>query len=191
MTTPRLYRHIGAETLLMLDTLADVYDEIYAEPPYSSGPLFARSEFLQRTRSQVHADGFTLITAQAAENSATGELAGFSFGLSFGTGWWGGDTTPPPTELNAATKFPVIELLVRQPFRGMGLGRTMLNELLAERPEKYAMLTSVPEAPAHEMYERWGWHKVGTALATPYAPVMDVMTLGLKATKDSTPTDSR
>jgi hypothetical protein len=32
-------------------------------------------------------------------------------------------------------------------------------------------------APAHGMYEHWGWSKVGTVQPTPYAPVMDAMTL--------------
>lgn len=73
----------------------------------------------------------------------------------------------------------MIELVVRQPFRGSGLGRTLLTTLLAERPEAYATLLSVPEAPAHEMCERWGWQKVGTVQPTPYAPVMDAMVLPL------------
>lgn len=175
MGVVRLVQHTGAETLAGLDALADVYDEIYAEPPYNSGPLFTRSAFLSRTRAQAPTPGFTLITAEDSDEA----LAGFSFGLPFGRRWWGGEATTPPEELKNATKFAVIELLVRQPFRGSGLGRDLMTALLAERPEDYAMLTSVPEAPAHTMYERWGWHKVGTVQPTATAPVMDAMAVAL------------
>ncbi|WP_131738931.1 GNAT family N-acetyltransferase [Actinomadura roseirufa] len=171
MTAPQLSRHTGLEASSLLDGIADVYDEVYSEPPYNSGPLFARSAFLERTRSQLGADGFALVTAEV-----DGKFAGFSFGFSLGSRWWGGDTSSsPPHEIQKATKFAVIELVVRRPFRGSGLGSGLLAELLVERSEEYATLLSVPEAPAHAMYERWNWRTVGTVQPRADAPVMDAM----------------
>jgi GNAT superfamily N-acetyltransferase len=175
MATPILVRHVGADLSELLDDLTEVYEEIYAEPPYNSGPLFSRSEFIRRTSSQAQKSGFVLIAARIEDH-----LVGFSFGLSFDTRWWGGDSTAPPEEMKESTKFAVIELLVREPFRGSGLGRTLLVELLKDRPEDYAILTSVPQAAAHSMYERWGWRKVGTVRAKSYAPIMDAMAFPLK-----------
>jgi GNAT superfamily N-acetyltransferase len=172
MTEPRINRYDGERTETLLDALADVYQEVYAEPPYNSGPLFARAAFMERTKSQTPVDGFTLITAETEAM-----LAGFSFGFSLGTRWWGGQATPPPPEVQGASKFAVIELVVRKQFRGTGLGRTLLTTLLEDRPEEYATLLSVTEAPAHDLYVRWGWYSVGSVQPRPDAPIMDALVL--------------
>jgi GNAT superfamily N-acetyltransferase len=175
MTDFRYSRH-GREAVEMLYEIAPLYEEVYGEPPYNSASLFERGEFLARTKRQLSVDGFTLILAR----TGNGELAGFSFGLPFGKKWWSGLGTPQPAELVDATKFAVIELVVHRSFRSMGVGRKLLDELLARRSEDFAILTSVPEAPAHAMYLRWGWSAVGTSTAKPDAPVMDAMVLPLK-----------
>jgi GNAT superfamily N-acetyltransferase len=171
-----LSSHDGTAALGILDELADVYDEVYAEPPYNSGPLFSRSRFLDRTLTQAARQGFKLTVARLGD----GELAGFSFGLPFGGGtWWAGNVTPPPQQIRAGTKFAVIELILRIPWRGRGLGRGLMEKLLEDRSEDYAILTSVPEASAHAMYERWGWYKVGTVQPAADAPTMDAMVCAL------------
>ena len=81
---------------------------------------------------------------------------GFSFGLPFKEGsWWSGEATDPPAYLRAASKFAVIELVVRKDWRRMGIGRKLLDGLLAERAERYAILTAMPNAEARHMYGRW------------------------------------
>lgn len=79
MSEAQLSVYTGSEASGILEQVADVYDEVYAEPPYNSGPLFAREEFLQRTDSQLTADGFALITATIDD-----DIAGFTFGFSWG-----------------------------------------------------------------------------------------------------------
>lgn len=155
------------------DELAEVYLAIRAEPPYNSAPLYQRERFLERTRQQVTAPGFHLVTAHDGQH-----LAGFAFGLPFAEGrWWGGETTPAPEEVVAAEKFAVIELNLLKQYRGQGIGRRLLGELLAARPEPYATLLSRPEAAAHAIYEHWGWRVVGTCRPAPDAAVADVMVL--------------
>ena len=159
----------------MLDELATVYLEVYAEPPYNSGPLVSEDAFRGRTGRQAVRDGFTIITAREGRT-----LVGFSFGLPFAAGaWWAGAATPPPGDVLAGEKFAVIELVVRKPWRGRGLGRRLLAELLAGRPEPFAILTAVAAAPARELYARWGWEQTGTAQHTPDADVMDQLVLRL------------
>jgi GNAT superfamily N-acetyltransferase len=76
-------------------------------------------------------------------------------------------------------KFAVIELNVIRDRRGKGYGRGLLDSLLNSRPEPWAMLLSLPDAPAHDMYEHLGWRVVGTDQPAPDAEIADVMVLRL------------
>jgi GNAT superfamily N-acetyltransferase len=158
-----------------IEQLAQVYAEVYAEPPYDAGDLWDVQTFLKRTHRQTERDGFSFVGSEAE-----GHLAGFSFGLTFGEGvWWSGDATEPPADLRAASKFAVIELVVRRQFRGRGIGRQLISDLLAGRPEQYAILTAMPNATAREIYRRWGWVQTGTAQHTPQSPILDALALAL------------
>jgi GNAT superfamily N-acetyltransferase len=158
-----------------LDELADIYTEVYAEPPYKSGELWSQHSFIDRTRRQAGRDGFTFLSALVDER-----VVGFSFGLPFAAGaWWSGDATEPSEELRAASKFAVIELVVRKPWRRIGIGRQLIDRLLDGRAEQYAILTALPDAEARRMYENWGWVQTGTAHHTPESPVLDALALPL------------
>lgn len=173
-----IVRSDGAAVEGVLTEITNLYREVYAEPPYNSGPLFDLVSFRERTLRQAARDGFTLVTARDHD----GNLAGFAFGVPFAAGrWWSGDATPPPDEILSAAKFAVIELVVRQSHRGHGIGRSLITTLLAERPEPYAFLTAFPDAPAREVYRRWGWTQVGTAHHTPDSPILDSLVLPLRA----------
>ncbi|WP_182887410.1 GNAT family N-acetyltransferase [Microbispora sp. H10885] len=169
-------RYHGEEAAKALsDEYAGAYSVIYSEPPYHGGPLFSRDRFLERTRAQVEQAGFELL---AALDAGTGALAGFSFGLTFGEDrWWGGEVSEAPAEVKAVPDVAVIELVLLPAYRGHGHGKRLLAEFVAPRPEPYATLLSHPDAPAHAMYEHWGWQVVGTCRPAPDAPVMDVMVL--------------
>ncbi|GLX06656.1 GNAT family N-acetyltransferase [Microbispora sp. NBRC 16548] len=158
------------------EVYAAVYALAYAEPPYHQSPLFSPARFMDRTRVQAGAYGFELVTAVAS----TGDVAGFSFGLTFPAGrWWAGKVSPPPAQVLHSTKMAVIELVLLPEYRRQGHGHQLLNEVLSRRPEPYAMLTAHPEAPAHALYLRWGWEIVGTCQGAADAPKMDVMVLDL------------
>jgi GNAT superfamily N-acetyltransferase len=155
-----------------LDELADLYVQVYAEPPYNGGPKYTRHAFLSRTKVQLTRPGFTLITARD-----TGALIGFSFGFQMSPyGWWA-NTTEAPLEILRASKFAVIELLVDDSHRGRGIGGSLIGRLLTDRDEEYATLAARPDAAAHTMYLRWGWKTVGHFTTGP--PNSDVMVLPL------------
>lgn len=165
--------------LSLLDQMADLYVEVYAEPPYDSGPLWQRDAFLDRTRRQAARPGFAIVLAWSEDK----ELIGYSFGLPFEKGrWWSGNASQPPDEVQSASKFALIELILRKPWRGRGIGRQMHDLLLAGRPEQYAILTAVPTSAARQLYQRWGWSQVGTARHTPDSPILDALVLHLPGT---------
>jgi len=171
MTEVTLERHSGAQMLARLGTFADLYDEIHSEDPSETDPMFSRASFVARTESQAQEAGFELVTSRVGD-----VLAGFSFGYPFPAGRWWADCPAPPQDVLSARKFAVIELDVHKTFRGQGLSKRMLTELLAGRTEEYATLTATPGSQAHAMYLRWGWYTVGQ-FETP--PVMDAMVLPL------------
>jgi GNAT superfamily N-acetyltransferase len=177
-----LHRHTGSDVDLVLGEIAELYEVVYAEPPYNGGPLFSRMRFLDRTHTQNEAPGFTLITARHGA-----DLIGFSFGFRFAEGrWWGGMTTPePPPQVVGPSKFAVIELVVAKPWRGRGLGRALMSAVLEGRSEAHATLLSVPDALARQIYDRWGWQYTANVQPAEDAPVMHALVLPLPPTKTS------
>ncbi|MFC5748687.1 GNAT family N-acetyltransferase [Actinomadura rugatobispora] len=162
----------GHEALGMLDELADLYVQVYAEPPYNSAPKFSRARFLERTREQATSTGFTLVTARRS-----GRLVGFSFGFSMLAGSWWAAASMPSAQVLDASKYAVIELIVDRDHRGRGTGRALLDALLAGRPEQYATLAAVIEADAYAWYLRSGWRKIAEFRAEP--PYSDALILRL------------
>lgn len=175
-----LRRDDGEHVDRLLEPIAELYGEVYAEPPYNGGPLFTRERFLERTTRQKSNDGFTLVSAYTGP-----ELQGFAFGFPFAAGgWWRGITTPQPSaEILQALKFAVIELVVRKTQRGHGLGRALMTALLGGRTEPYATLLAKPDAPARTIYQRWGWQQVATVQPTDDAPRLAALILPLPALK--------
>ncbi|MEV0245618.1 GNAT family N-acetyltransferase [Nocardia sp. NPDC050712] len=141
------------------EALLEVYAEVFAEPPYNEGPeqLARFRELLAVERTEP---GFELV--RAVED---GELVGMAYGftLAAGTWWPDADTPPSPADL-AVPKFAVMELAVRRSHRGRGLGRGLLEALVAARPEPLAILSVDPSAPADAMYRAWGWRPAGCTI---------------------------
>jgi GNAT superfamily N-acetyltransferase len=117
-----------------------------------------------RTTRQAGRAGFEAVIAQDGD-----VLVGFAYGLPLDerTSWWDGLQPPPETGFTAETgarTFAVIDLAVLPSHRGHGLGRRLLADLLAARPEERATLATDPgEKEVQAMYERWGWRKAGRA----------------------------
>jgi GNAT superfamily N-acetyltransferase len=172
MSAFELRRHDGHAAAQMLEQLADAYMAGYADDPDIGHSIYARDAFLNRTARQAAAPGFVLITAHAGE-----DWAGFSFGMHFPAGrWWAGKwTAEQPEELQAAEKFAVIELVVLPASRGVGLATELMTAVLADRTEPWATLLADQEGRARDMYDRWGWKRVGTVRPAPDVPLLDVM----------------
>jgi GNAT superfamily N-acetyltransferase len=154
----------------LADQLRDLYAEVYAEPPYSEGPRHV-AQFVRWLAGEVDRAGFSLARATAG-----GELVGAAYGFTLPAGDWmqpavGG---PPPAEVLDAPKFNVAEWMVRREHRGAGVGGRLLELVLADRPEPWAILASNPAAPARQIYQRRGWRQYG-GIAPKTMPPMDVL----------------
>ena len=155
--------------------LRAVYAEVFSLPPYNEGPELA-DEFLDQLAAESKRPGFSLVAACGG-----GRLLGFAYGYTMPAGeWWDGTDRPAPEEVKAADKLAVIEWAVLPDRRGAGVGRRLLDELLAGRREQWATLTVVPAAAARAIYDRWGWRQVASTRPG-RMPGMAVMLLELPA----------
>lgn len=147
-------------------TIRKVYQEVYADPPYNRTEDDVKA-FDERFALQSAGDDFRFIAAQVS-----GRIVGYTYTVTFGQGkWWIGAQETPPDEIVDAEKVAVIELIVRQEYRGMGIGKALMNEALTGRSEPCAILLTNPKAAALEIYQRWGWKDIGGVQAQPGWPV--------------------
>ncbi|MQY04141.1 GNAT family N-acetyltransferase [Actinomadura macrotermitis] len=164
------------QALDALDEVADLYEQVYAEPPYNAAPKFSRDRFTRRTHDQATASGFAMVTARRG-----GTLVGFAFGFSMMPGAWWANAASPAGEVLKADKFAVVELVVDRWHRRHGIGGRLLDALLADRRERYATLAAVIEADAYGWYLRRGWQKVAEFRAEP--PYSDALVLPLASAR--------
>ncbi len=183
MSTPGLtYRLLhGAQAAEHADELQALHAEVYGEPPYSRDDDAAH--FTDRLRVQRRQPGFVL-----AEARHGGFLVGYATGMPLrpSTSWWRDLTTPVPDRVTAeyaGRTFALTDLLVRASWRRQGIGRTLHDLILQDRPEERATLTVLPAAtPAQSAFRNWGWHKVArTRDSLPATPVSDVLVTALPA----------
>jgi ribosomal protein S18 acetylase RimI-like enzyme len=150
--------------------LRGVYAAVFSEPPYHEGPAMA-DRFAGWLADESRLPGFRLVASYDG-----GQLVGFAYGYTKAPGdWWRHADRPPVETIGAAEKFAVMEWAVLPSRRGKGIGRRLLEALLAGRPEPYATLAVNPASDARIIYERWGWRQVGSTRAG-RSPAMDIMT---------------
>ncbi|MET8848877.1 GNAT family N-acetyltransferase [Amycolatopsis sp. NPDC004625] len=144
------------------DELAAAYLSVYREPPYGENEADA-ARFRETVVQHSSLPGFALATVRDGE-----ALGGFAYGVGREAGWWHpAAATPVPPGLAGRPLFYVYELAVLPALRGRGHGGGLLRDLLAGRPEPFAVLAAAPAAPAYAMYLRWGWEPIGALTAGP------------------------
>lgn len=172
----RAFRFVAGDTA----ELAELYAEVYAEPPYRWGEEHAEL-FTERFETQRSQPGFSLVEARHG-----GLLVGIAFGVTLQptSPWWQNLLTPLPdavTHEYPNRTFALVELLVRKPHRRRHAAHTMHDMILKDRTEERATLTVLPAAAAAQAaYSAWGWRKLAQKRnPLPGSPEFDVLLKGL------------
>src|ERR1700761_77255 len=155
------------------DDLLALADEVYGKD--------RDPEAVRRARVWRRQPGFAGVEARHG-----GFLVGYASGMPLraSTSWWRGLTTPLPddvTEERPGRTFALTELMVRASWRRQGIGRELIEALLAERTEERRAVDDSPGASAAQAaFRSWGWRKIArTRGDVPGGPVLDVLVLDL------------
>jgi GNAT superfamily N-acetyltransferase len=152
-----------------------------AEVCGASADAGASDAAARQLRVRRRQPGFVL-----AEARHGGYLVAYAAGLPLrpSTSWWKDLTTPLPDDLTTeypGRTFALAELLVRASWRRQGIGRTLHDLMLDDRPEERATVTVPPGATAAQAaFTRWGWRRIARTNApsapdAPDSPVLDVL----------------
>jgi ribosomal protein S18 acetylase RimI-like enzyme len=159
-----------------LDAICTVYDDVFSRPPF-----FWRDDesVLHRERLDqlLTNPTFGITTALARQ-----DLVGFAYGFTLPatTRRWSNLTGPLPDETTRkwpGRTFVLFDFAVLPTARGLRVGKTLHNKLLASRAEQRATLTVQPTAAdTKAIYQHWGWREVGQMEGGPTAaaPMFDV-----------------
>lgn len=169
----RVRRLDSAEVEVFRPQFIGLYREVYAEPPYHEGEEHVAA-YVDRFVEESARPGFTLVIAEIKS-----ELVGYAYGHSLHPDEWWPDADYEPDQVKGRSKFTVIELAIRKPHRGQGIGTALMKALLTGRPEELATLCSNPAAPARRIYQYWGWQPVARAHPAGIPP-MDILILPIR-----------
>lgn len=156
-----------ADFRLAIDQFVAVYSAAMNPPDRM---LAGRESILERHAANP---GFRALAAMArdpGEDTPSGVIAGFTYGFHGAHGQWWHDmvagalaASPASSAATAATawladSFEVAELHVLPAYQGAGIGRSLLLRLLADRPERTALLsTQDAESRARRLYRGVGF----------------------------------
>lgn len=150
--------------------LSRMYQQVFSAPPFlASG-----------TTVEEHAatlDGYARLPGFALSLARDGHrLVGFAYGhrLPPDHRWWEGFRMDIPPDLAAeweGRSYTLVDLAVEESHRRTGIGRRLVEALLAPRREERVLLSTQPTAePAHAFYRATGWELVGRK-----GPIPDVL----------------
>jgi GNAT superfamily N-acetyltransferase len=165
-----------------LEPICQLYAEVFSQPPFAWDEHEAERH--RTTLRSLLAEPKFAITTATVDNG----LVGFAYGVRVppDTRRWQGFATEVPEAV--AQEWPcrtcaVIDMAVRQSWRGQGIGRRLLETLLGSRDEERATLTVEPIAEATQgFYRHLGWQYVGRKRTSEefFIPWFDVYVLPLK-----------
>lgn len=164
----------------------EIHAEVYSEPLFENHSFFSRNAFRQRYAMALEQPRFELLVARI-EGIETGYMYGYA--LRPEVGWW--DTVEWSEEAqanrpdgfaseNGSRTVVIPDILVKLPWRRMGIARSMHDEFLSGRMERRAGLRVLPNnIPAKTAYLKWGWTAIGMVRPVPEAPLLECMVKSL------------
>lgn len=139
----------------LFDPICDLYAGTFSVPPFTWDDHEAQRQ-RDSLRRLLSDPTFALAVAVARDGDG---LVGFVYGAQVPahTRCWQGSVTPLAPEVAAEWQgrtFAVADMAVRDDRRGHGIGRRLLETLLASRDEERATLTVEPTAEATQGFYR-------------------------------------
>jgi GNAT superfamily N-acetyltransferase len=162
----RQYRHgelPAGFTAMLVNVHADAYADAMDLEFNQRFPWFANH--------WSNMEGFTCVVGFDGE-----EPTGFAYGapLQSGREWWRSTDYEPNNGYSAT--FAVSEVLVRPGWRKQGIAERLHEALLSERPEDLAvLLVDVTHPKVQDLYNSWGYTKVGEQQPFADSPLYAVM----------------
>jgi ribosomal protein S18 acetylase RimI-like enzyme len=158
-----LRRLDGPATAAAADQLVAVYRAAMGAAPFHETEV-ETGWFAQELAGEVGEDGFRCWTAHE-----DGRLVGFAYGLPTPAvpddGWYGllrAAVGPAQAETWLVGQFAVVWLAVHPAWRGRGLGRRLLERLLAGAgTERAWLITHDLDTPARGLYRSLGFQELG------------------------------
>jgi ribosomal protein S18 acetylase RimI-like enzyme len=171
----------AATAKALVEPISQLYAEVFSVPP-SAWDEDEPARHLARLHRQLDKPSFGVTVALADD-----ELVGFAYGSTMPADVprWTGFAVPLPADVAEEWEgrtFILTDFAVRQSWRRQGIGRKLLEMLLAGRPEQRATLNVEPEAAeAQAFYQHEGWQKVGRKPTTgSFMPFIDIYVLPLR-----------
>jgi ribosomal protein S18 acetylase RimI-like enzyme len=181
MTQVRTVVESPASAAEAYEAVCALFASVFGAPPLSR-PAEALAQQRDSLRSLMAEPSFGMATAWDDD-----ALVGFAYGyaLNSGSRWWNDMLAPVADEVTRewdGRTFVIIDMAVARQHQGQGIGRRLLDTLMAARPEERASLSVVPDNDrAHGFYRHLGWQHVGQVRGAPHhtAPFFDIYLLKL------------
>lgn len=166
----------------MLTRAADLYAEVFAEPPYDEDVAGSRASFIERTeRYAARKPEFRLVVAE----EGTG-LVGLVMGSGAGQGdWWRdrvAESVPAPVVQGWLDEecFFVAELAVASAHRRTGIAASLMARALDGLPYDAAVLTCYSAAAAtRRFYAALGWQELAVDFRVADSPALCLLGIRL------------
>jgi ribosomal protein S18 acetylase RimI-like enzyme len=154
----------GPATAALSDRLVDVYRAAMGVPPFHETEV-ETGWFAQELADELTEPGFRCWVA--SDND--GQVAGFAYGFPTpeipADGWYGSlreAVGPGASEQWLTGQFAVVWIAVHPERRGRGLGRSLLERLLAGAgTERAWLVTHDLDTPAQALYRSLGFRELG------------------------------
>ncbi|MGA5703687.1 GNAT family N-acetyltransferase [Peterkaempfera bronchialis] len=161
--TPEVTTELGGVHLAVAHrtALCRMQHQVFSSPPFVTS-VRSVQEQEKVFDGLLESRGFGICLARY-----DGRIVGFAYGhrLPVDHLWWHGFPVDIPEHLSAEWEgrtFTLVDLAVAEGFRRQGLGRRLVDGLLASRPEERVLLSTQPAAgAAHAFYQATGWLLVG------------------------------
>ena len=165
------------------DTLIEIYAEVRADQLHQ--PHYSVERYGERLARHAAEPGWEVVVGYDGEDPA-----GYAYvnTIERDDRWWYRMTTPLPEGTTSHPTVALKEIMLRTPWRGMGLAREIHDELLVHRPEEQVSLLGNAQSgngKVKALYERWGYREIGEQHPSPDGPVLTAM---LRAISPAQPT---